>query len=158
MRHERLRQAAVFFGAVLPALSAGAERAEDDRKLEEVAVAACVELNEKSYECRDEFVEALLDLRLAQTKKKLTPEERARQRDRDLRDLIERGSGPIERKRAICQRMISQMGVRATEAVKSVSPPLRSCYTKNDCKERVACIMPLIAEIHGSEVRQPPKR
>jgi len=155
MRHERLKQAAVFFGAVLPALAAGAGQAEEDRKLEEVAVAACVELNEKSYECREEFVDAFLDLQLAHSKKKMTAEERATQREKDLRDLTERGSGPIERKRAICQRMISQMGVRAKEAVKSVSPPLKSCYSKDSCKERVACIMPIIAEIHGSDARHP---
>jgi hypothetical protein len=155
MKRERLKQAAVFFGVVLPALNVGAGQADDDRRLEELAVGACVELNEKSYQCREEFVDAFLDLQLAGSKKKITPEERARQRQKDLRDLTERGSGPIERKRAICQAMIAQMGVRAKETVKSVSPSLRSCYAKNDCKERVACIMPVIAEVHGGEMNHP---
>ena len=65
MKRERLKQAAVLFGVVLPALGAGAGQAEDDRKLEQLAIAACVEMNEKSYECREEFVDAFVELRAA---------------------------------------------------------------------------------------------
>ena len=45
--------------------------------------------------------------------------------------------------------MIAHMGVSSREGVKSHSSALRSCYAKNDCKERVACLMPIIAEIHA---------
>ena len=153
MKRERLKQAAVFFGLVLPALGAGAGQAEDDRKLEELAVAACVEMNEKSYECREEFVDAFLELRLSHAEKQPTDAERAKMRDKAMRDLVDRGSGPMERKRAICQRMISQMGARAREGVRSHHPSLQSCYSQNDCKQRVACIMPIIGRIHGSELK-----
>jgi hypothetical protein len=136
----------VFFGVVLPALTAGAGQAEEDRKLEELAVTACIKFNEKSYECREEFVDAFLDQHLSQSKQKVTPEQRAKQREKDMRELTERGSGPPERKRAVCQQMIAHLGIG--EAVQSQSSSLNSCYAKPDCKERVACMMPIIAEIH----------
>lgn len=153
MKRERLKQAAVFFGVVLPALGAGAGQAEDDRKLEELAVAACVEMNEKSYECREEFVDAFLELRLSHAEKQPSDADRAKMRDKAMRDLVDRGSGPMERKRAVCQHMISQMGARAREGVKTHHPSLQSCYSQTDCKKRVACIMPIIGRIHGSELK-----
>ena len=149
MKRERLKQAAVLLGVVLPAISAGAGQAEDDRKLQAIVVDACVEMNEKSYECREEFVDAFLELNSA--RKKLTPEQRAKQREKDMRDLIERGSGPIERRRAVCDEMVSHMGARAKEGAKSHTATLKSCYTKPNCKERVACMMLVIAEVHAGE-------
>jgi hypothetical protein len=152
MKRERLQQAAVFFGVVLPALGAGAGQAEDDRRLEELAIGACVEMNEKSYECREEFVDAFVELRASHAETPMTPEERARMRDKAMRDLVQRGSGPSERKRAICQKLIGQMGTRALEGVKTHHPTLQSCYAKTDCKQRVACIMPIIGQIHAGEL------
>ena len=34
----------------------------------------------------------------------------AKLRDKAMRDLVERGSGPMERKRAVCEKLIAQMG------------------------------------------------
>jgi len=110
-------------------------------------------MNEKSYECREEFVDAFVDMRAGHAKKPLTPEERARMRDKAMRDLVERGSGPMERKRAVCEKLIGQMGARALQGVKSEGPSLQACYARNDCKERVACIMPIIGRIHEGEAR-----
>ena len=151
MKRERLKQAAVFFGVVLPALGAGAGQAEDDRKLEQLAIAACVEMNEKSYECREEFVDAFVDMRAAHAKQPPTAEERARMRDKAMRDLVDRGSGPPERKRAVCEKLIGQMGVRAKQGVQTHHPSLQACYAKPDCKQRIACIMPIIGRIHEGE-------
>jgi RNA polymerase sigma factor (sigma-70 family) len=154
MKRERLKQVAVLLGVVLPALGAGAGQTEDDRKLEQLAIAACVEMNEKSYECREEFVDAFVELRAGHSRKPMTAEEQAKMRDKAMRDLVERGSGPMERKRAVCEKLIGQMGPRALQGVKTHHPTLQSCYTRNDCKERVACIMPIIGRIHEGEAKR----
>jgi hypothetical protein len=153
MKRERLKQAAVFFGVVLPALGAGAGQAEDDRKLEQLAVAACVEMNEKSYECREEFADAFVEMRVKHAKQPPTPQERAKLREKGLRDLELRGSGSTERKRAICEKMIGQMGVRAKQSVQEHHPSLQACYAKDDCKQRIACIMPIIERVHDGELK-----
>jgi RNA polymerase sigma-70 factor (ECF subfamily) len=153
MKRQRLKQAAVFFGVVLPALGARA----DDATLEETVISACVEMNEKSYECRDEFVDATLELRLGHSGTTVTPEQRAKMREKAMRDLTERATGPLERRRAWCKKLLDQMGPRAKQGASEKRSTLKACYAETDCKTRVACIMPIIAEIHGPELKHPPK-
>ncbi len=92
-------------------------------------------------------------MHLCRDEREVLPEERARTRDKAMRDLVERGSGPMERKRAVCEKLVGQMGPRALQGVKAEGPTLKACYAKGDCKERIACIMPIIGRMHEGEAR-----
>jgi RNA polymerase sigma factor (sigma-70 family) len=158
MKRERLKQAARLFGVVLPLLGAGASQAAEDQKLEEAVIAACLELHEKIYECREAFADATIDLRAAHGRKPVPPQERARVREKQIKEAVEMKAAPMERKRALCQHMMSRVGPLGREGVERHQTTLRSCYTKADCKERVACIMPVLAEVHGADVKKPPPK
>lgn len=130
MKKERLTQAATLFGVVLPALAAAA----DQQARTEELVTACIELDEKSYECRDAYAKA----RAAQVP--------ASKRDQlvaiDIKQMNERAANKGERRRAWCQQRVSGVPANMLEKIKKTLPALRDCYALTDCQERAACLLP----------------
>jgi RNA polymerase sigma-70 factor (ECF subfamily) len=158
MRNERLKQAAVFFGVVLPSLAAGADGATQNVALEQSVTAACMELHERGNECREQFVDVMLDLHLAKSGKKVTPAERAKLRERAMAEATESGTASVERRRARCKAMASQMGEHHKKTAESKGPALKACYAETDCNARVACLRPILDELLGGETKaSPPK-
>ena len=158
MKNERLKRAAVFLGVVLPSLAAGAEGASQNAALEQTLVDACLEMHEKMYDCRDDFVDTMLDLHLAKANQKVTPEQRAKLRDKALRDLAENGTGPLERRQARCKSMLQGMGERHKKVAEEKTSSIKACYVEKDCKARVACMKPILEELLGTELHAPRKK
>jgi hypothetical protein len=157
MKNESVRRAAVFFGVVLPSL-AGASQAAQDGAVEDAAISACLEMHEKSYQCRDEFTEVMIDLHAASSGTPIPPEQRATMRAHLLRSLEETATGPIERRRARCRDMVEKMGERHLKVAASKGQPLKACYAESDCKARVACMRPILQELLGTELKAPPRK
>jgi hypothetical protein len=154
MKSENLRRAAVFFGVVLPALSAGAKGGNGDAALEEAVIDACLQVQEKTFECKEVFVDAMLDHHVKKSGASLTPEERAKMREARLKDIVAGVSGTVERRRGVCKKLIDRMGERAKEEAKGSS--LKTCLAEPDCQARTRCLMPIIEAVHHSEA--PPKK
>jgi RNA polymerase sigma-70 factor (ECF subfamily) len=157
MKNERLKRAAVFLGVVLPSLAAGAEGAQD-AALESSVVGACVELHEKMNECRDLFVDTMLDLHLAKAGQKVTPEQRAKMREKLVRDLTEMGTGPLEPRQARCKVMVEKMGEHHRKVAESRGSSLKACYSQPDCQARLACMKPILEELLATELHAPRKK
>jgi RNA polymerase sigma factor (sigma-70 family) len=158
MKNERLKQAAVFFGVVLPSLAAGADGATQGAALEQSVIAACLELHEKGYECRDVFVDVMLDMHLAKSGRKVTPAERAKLRERAMAEAVDNGKASLERRQERCKVMVGQMGEKPKKTAESRTPKLKACYAEQDCKARVACMAPIIEELMGAEMHATPPR
>jgi RNA polymerase sigma factor (sigma-70 family) len=147
MRQARMKQTAALFGVVLPALGAVAA---DNESLRREAVDACVEMDEKAYECRDVYTEARAASQVP------LPEKRARLRDLDVREMNERaGSG--ERRRQWCQQRSSQMEPADLQKLKAILPKLRACYPEKDCAKRVDCMLDVL-DPGKHRSKQPPRR
>jgi RNA polymerase sigma factor (sigma-70 family) len=158
MKSERLKQAAIFLGVVLPSLAAGAEGANQNAGLEEAVVNACLEMHEKMYECRDPFLDTMLDLHLSRAGHKVTPEQRAKMREHALRDLTETATGPLERRQARCKSMVEKMGERHKKVAESKGSSLKACYAEQDCQARVACMRPILEELLATDGQAPRKK
>jgi RNA polymerase sigma-70 factor (ECF subfamily) len=151
MKREQLQRAAIFFG-IMSSVYAARVSSADDATLEEAVINACVEMNEKTYECREPFVDATLDMRLKMDGKNVTPAERAKMREKAMSEVVDRGSGPPEHRRAWCQKFISRIGARAVD---ERTKPLKACYAESSCDARVACLIPFIADVHANETKNP---
>jgi hypothetical protein len=158
MKNERLKQAAVFFGVVLPSLAAGADNATQNAALEQSVIAACVELHEKGNECAEPFVDLMLDVHLANAGRKVTPAERAKLRERALVEARDTGSAAQEHRRARCKMMVGQMGERYKKTAESKGGALKACYAESDCNARIACLKQILDELLGSEMKVPPPK
>jgi RNA polymerase sigma factor (sigma-70 family) len=156
MKRERLKRAAVFLGVVLPSLAAGAAEAAQDAALEQAVVDACVELHERMYECRDPYIDAMIDLHLGG--KRISPEEKAKLREHLMQGLTETATGPLEKRQARCKSMLSQAGERHRKVAEARWPSLRACYKEQDCQARVACMKPIFEELLGTEFKAQRKK
>jgi hypothetical protein len=133
--------------ATLFALPGVARAAGDDQPLtEEEMISACVENREKSYECKEPFIDAMIDLRTKQAGKTLTPDERAKMKAKGLEEIAEDGAGPLEPRRAKCAAMTNKMK-KGPKVQHATLNNLRRCYAEQDCTKRIACMMPIMAEL-----------
>jgi RNA polymerase sigma factor (sigma-70 family) len=145
MNHQNRRRAAAFFGLVLPTLFATASEGNATLTRSE-SVHACVRNREMSYECREPFIDAMMDLRLRKAGKTITPEERAKMRQVGLREIAEDGSGPLEPRKVKCEAMLDKMGSGAG-IPRAVHEQLEACYARTDCQARIDCMMPIMERL-----------
>jgi RNA polymerase sigma factor (sigma-70 family) len=149
-RRERLRRAAVFFGVALPALTAAARQhasAAEDDALEDAVVAGCLAMQEKSYECKDAFVEATLDGQLAKAGGSLTADQRAQVHAARIEVKEREMARPLEVRRAGCKEMVEKMEPRAKDVADAKQSSLTACYARADCDERARCFVAVIDEV-----------
>ncbi len=151
MKSENVRRAAALFSLVLPTLATTASEAKAPLTRSE-AVEACVKNREKSYECREPFIDAMIELRLRKAGKQVPPAQRAKMRELGLREIAEDGSGPLEPRRAKCEAMVAKMGEGA-KMPRSVNDQLEGCYAQTDCQARVACMMPIMEALMSAPKR-----
>jgi hypothetical protein len=100
-----------------------------------------VEMREKAFECKEPFIDAMIDLRMSKAGRKLTPAERAEMKVIGLREIAEDGSGPRPPREAKCEAMIKERPGKTDRAALSA---LRDCYAESDCGKRIACMMPIV--------------
>jgi hypothetical protein len=110
-------------------------------------IAACVENREKSYECKDPFIDAMIDLRLSRLGKTLSPGERNAMKSKGLEEITEDGSGPLAPRQAKCAAMVDHLGKKQRKVANAKLDALKGCYAETDCKRRVECMMPIMAEL-----------
>jgi len=110
-------------------------------------IAGCVESREKSFECKDPFIDAMIDLRLSRSGKTVTTEEREKMKAQGMAEITEDGSGPLPPRRAKCAALVDQMTSAGRSIRPSIHADLKACYKKTDCRQRVHCMMPLFAEL-----------
>jgi RNA polymerase sigma factor (sigma-70 family) len=127
------RKAAALFGVVLPALVASAS--DGNRPLGRTeAIEACVRFKERSLACAEQLVDHFV--------RDVPNEQRAKLRQKALKDLKAEGSGPIEPRRRTCAADV--------DAKENGRPPfglfkvahltaLEACDKEPDCSVRVAC-------------------
>ncbi len=156
MKNERMKRAAVFLGVVLPSLVAGASGAAQDAALEQAVVDACVELHEKMYQCRDPYIDAMVDLHLGG--RKISPADRAKLREHLMQGLTETATAPIEKRQARCKTLMSQAGETHRKLAEARWPSLRACYQERDCQARVACMKPILQELLQTEIEAQRKK
>jgi RNA polymerase sigma factor (sigma-70 family) len=150
-RREKLKRAAVFFGVALPALAAAA----DEAALEAEVISACLEMQERAFECKDAFVDTVLDHQLALTGDHLTPAERLPVREARLRVYKQEAERPLDQRRAGCKSFIDRLD-RPTRAVAKIhSRPLRSCLASAECSARATCAVSVFADIAGALAAAP---
>jgi hypothetical protein len=112
----------------------------------EEEIAACVTLRERANECRELFIDELIDLRTRRTVTPMTKEQRQASRAKGVADLQADATGPLEPRRKKCA---------ADLAVAKANPPppvpdradvakLDRCYRHKDCKQRVDCMLAVI--------------
>jgi RNA polymerase sigma-70 factor (ECF subfamily) len=119
-------------GVTLPALVAGAEQSRQLTPPE--ALDFCVEMRERSLVCK----EVLADIRVARVPR----EAREASRRLVLQEIVEDGTGPVERRRAKCAADLQLPGAfwiaLLTRADVSA---IRDCHVEKDCKMGIACWM-----------------
>ena len=142
-RRERLKRAAAFFGVSLPVLVAASE----ESAFEADVISVCLEMQERAFECRDAFVDTLLDHQLAQTGGHLTPAERAAVREARLRVYERDVERPLDQRRAGCQSFMDRLDRPTREVAKVHHRPLRGCLAVADCNARASCVVSALADI-----------
>jgi RNA polymerase sigma factor (sigma-70 family) len=152
LRREKLKRAAVFFGVVVPALTA----AGNEAALEDAVIAGCLEMAERSHECKDAFVDAILDRQLEKSGTTLTAAARAAVREARLRVYENGVTGPLEYRRERCRQTIEAMDPHAKTVAHAKQRPLRACYAEPDCTVRARCFVDVLDQIAG--VSQPTGR
>jgi len=152
MRKERVKQAAVLFGLVLPAIGAGAagERPArevgplmEENEAHELGVAVCLAMNEAQFDCKEQFADAMVEAVAAN--QETTPEDRAYFREGILRGITEHGSGPLDTRRERCSSRVYRFKAGARPDIEADLARIRSCRPERDCKVRVACMKPIFA-------------
>jgi len=131
---------ALLFAAALP-VAAWAKGETLSRK---EMIGGCVRLREKAYECKEAFIDAMIDLRRKVQKRiaraAATEEGRAKLREIGLREITEDGSGDLAPRRRRCASVVR----KSRPVERAAAQAFEACYAKNDCGERIACLMPLM--------------
>lgn len=141
----------MLFGVIVPTLGAGAKLAA----LEEDVIAACLEMQEKAYECREAYADAVLDLQLAKTGGVLNSVERASVIQARV-EVSEREIGrPLEARRAGCRSFIERLDGRTKAIAFNSTPARRSCHRESTCERRARCFVGVLEEI-GLALQEPP--
>jgi RNA polymerase sigma-70 factor (ECF subfamily) len=126
----KLRQAAVLFGAALPALVASAKSGGRELTRDE-NIAFCVHRWERMAACKEEFADYFAG--------KQPPERREYHRARFITKAIEAGTGPIEPRQQNCAESVDRVQPKMTTGD---IEKLDSCLAKTDCKAMVECMTP----------------
>jgi hypothetical protein len=128
-------------------------RAESAGVSRDEKIAACVKNREKSFECKDPFIEAMIDLRASHGGKPPTGEQRAKMKAKGLEEIAADGAGPLAPRQAKCAAMVDNMDKatdqthRSDAVAKAQLEALDKCYAEQDCPKRVACMMPILGEL-----------
>jgi hypothetical protein len=122
-------------------------RAGDEPATRGELVSACVENREKSYECKEPFIEAMIDLRASKSGRTPSPEERAQMKAKGIEEITEDGSGPLAPRQAKCAAMIDGMTRQHRKVTRTHLAAFDRCYAQTDCNQRVACMIPVLAEL-----------
>jgi hypothetical protein len=105
-------------------------------------VAGCVTMLEKSYQCREIFIDAMMRLRASHHSPDIPQDQWAAAREIGLRELAEEGSGPLEERRARCAANVD--GGQMPRITRADADQMNACLAKTSCDERVACMMPVL--------------
>jgi hypothetical protein len=139
----------ICLGLSLLALPLQARAADnDDRASRDEEIAACVENRERSFECKDPFIDAMIDLRLSRSGKKVTAEERAAMKAKGLEEIAEDGAGPLRPRQGKCAAMVDRLTKKGRRTItRAKLAAFKPCYGETDCTKRVSCMMPLLADL-----------
>lgn len=149
MKTRSLAVLALVAAATAPLLALGADKAKKPAPIpRDEAIASCVKNREKAYECKEQFIDAMIDMRMRHmpqlAKAGSTPEGRAELKQIGLREITEDGSGDLAPRQAKCGEMFDHM--KATPAREQLDA-MAACEAKTDCGERVACMVPLMEKM-----------
>jgi hypothetical protein len=124
-------------------------RAEGAGVSRDEKIAGCVKNREKSFECKDPFIEAMIDLRASRGGKPPTGDQRAKMKAKGLEEIEADGSGPLAPRQAKCAAMVDKMDQthNGDAVTKTHLDALDKCYAEQDCPKRVACMMPILGEL-----------
>lgn len=144
--------AAIFLGVLgLPAVSlagANAKAAAPALSRDEM-IDGCVKGREKDFECKEDFIDAMIALRSKHQPeiKKAVDADAAGTRAQGIKEITEDGSGEIAPRKAKCAEMVDHMTAAGKSYGKAQRTELEACWTKKDCKARIACEMPLLEKM-----------
>jgi hypothetical protein len=103
------------------------------------AVQSCVKAREQALTCKEQFIDAMIDLRakhqpeMAEAVKK----DRAAVRAKGLSEMAVDGGGPIAERTKLCEETISEKPLPDEKEVKA----LDVCYAKSACGAKVECMI-----------------
>jgi hypothetical protein len=112
-------------------------------------VDGCVKGREKDFECKEEFIDAMIALRSKHQPeiKKAVDADAAGTRAVGIKEITEDGSGELAPRKAKCEEMVDHMTAAGKSYGKAQKTELEACWTKKDCKARIACEMPLLEKM-----------
>ena len=146
-KKEKLKRAAVLFGVVVPALASAA----GEVALEDAIINGCLEMQQRSFECKDAFVDAILELQLEKTGGSLTPAQRAQVREVRLQVADKGMAVPLEQRREGCKSFVDQLEPPTRNVAYWKTRPLNACYAEQNCNARVQCMVAVLKEV-GTEL------
>jgi hypothetical protein len=126
------------------ALPSVAAAAEDKRLSRGEMIDGCVKMREKAFECKEAFIDAMIDLR-AKYQKRIaraiaTPEGRAKVKEIGIKEITEDGSGEL----APRQKKCAQKARKQRRMPRAAVAPMEACYEKADCAAKISCMMPIM--------------
>ncbi len=125
-------------GVTLPALVAGAQQSAVLTAPE--VLDFCIEMRERYLVCK----EVLADIRVA----RVPADKREGSRRMVLQEIVEDGSGPLERRRARCTADLKLPGAFWISLLTHADvSAIRACHAEQDCKNGIACWMNVVEPV-----------